>query len=325
MKAPTLCILTALGIAVAAPNGAVAKPDYPLKPVRLVVPFPPGGINDVLARVLGQKLTENLGVTVVIDNRPGAGGTIGSNIAAKAVPDGYTLLFGATSTVAVSPSMYSKLPYDPVKDFSPIVQIASVASVLIVNPSLPVQSAKELITLAKAKPGQLNFGSAGAGTSHHLGGELFNTLAGINMVHVPYKGGAPAMTDLIGGQISILFEPLPTALPQIKGRKVRPLAVTTPQRSPVLPDLPTIAAAGLPGYDLTIWFGVLAPARTSREIVNRLNAEILKVLQSADVRERLAAQGAESIGDNPGQFAAHIEKEITRWAAVVKASGARID
>jgi tripartite-type tricarboxylate transporter receptor subunit TctC len=303
---------------------ANAADIYPTKPVRVVVPFAPGGINDVLARILSQKLTENLGATIVIDNRGGAGGTLGSNIVAHAAPDGYTLLFSSSSTIAVSPSMYSNLPYDPVQDFSAIAQVASVGSVLVVHPTIPANTVKELIAYAKANPGKLNYGSAGAGASQHLASELFKTMAGINMVHVPYKGGGPAMADLLAGQISLMIELLPTALPQIKGGKIRALAVSIPKRSPVLPDLPTIAET-LPGYDLTIWTGMLAPGGTPKEIVQRLSVAVLAVLKSPDMRERLASQGAEPVGDTPAEFSAYIKKEIARWAVVVKASGARAE
>jgi tripartite-type tricarboxylate transporter receptor subunit TctC len=322
MLRSTFVLLSVL--ALAAHGAANAADAYPTKPVRVVVPFAPGGINDVLARILSQKLTENLGATIVIDNRGGAGGTLGSNIVAHASPDGYTLLFSSSSTIAVSPSMYSNLPYDPVKDFSAIAQVASVGSVLVVHPSIPANSVKELIAYAKANPGKLNYGSAGAGASQHLASELFKTMAGINMVHVPYKGGGPAMADLLGGQISLMIELLPTALPQIKGGKIRALAVSTPKRSPVLPDLPTIAET-LPGYDLTIWTGILAPGGTPKEIVQRLSSAVLTVLKSPEMRERLASQGAEPVGDTPEQFSAYIKKEIERWAVVVKASGAKAD
>ena len=322
MQRSTLAFLSVL--ALIAQGNAHAADTYPTKPVRVVVPFAPGGINDVLARILSQKLTENLGATIVIDNRGGAGGTLGSNIVAHAAPDGYTLLFSSSSTIAVSPSMYSNLPYDPVKDFSAIAQVASVGSVLVVHPSIPANSVKELIAYAKANPGKLNYGSAGAGASQHLASELFKTMAGINMVHVPYKGGGPAMADLLAGQISLMIELLPTALPQIKGGKIRALAVSIPRRSPVLPDLPTIAET-LPGYDLTIWTGILAPGGTPKEIIQRLSTAVLAVLKSPEMRERLASQGAEPVGDTPEQFAAYIKSEIARWAVVVKASGAKAE
>jgi tripartite-type tricarboxylate transporter receptor subunit TctC len=311
-------------LACAVSQAALAQ-AWPAKPIRLVVPFPPGGINDVLARIVSQKLTENLGQGVLIDNRPGAGGTIGSNMVAKAAPDGYTLLFGATSTVAISPNLYAGIPYDPVKDFEPIVHIASVASILVVNPSVPANSVRELLDLARARPGQLNFGSAGSGASQHLGGELLKSLGHVSMVHVPYKGGSAAMTDLVAGQINLMVEPIPTALPNIKAGRIRALAVSTPQRAPAVPELPTIAESGLPGYDLTIWFGLLAPAGTPREVIGRINAETLKILRSGDMNERLAAQGADPAGGRPEEFAALIRRELARWGEVVKAAGVKVD
>ena len=323
-KTLALAAVPALALLAPAAPAATAPDAYPSHPIRLVVPFPPGGINDVLARILGQKLGEAMHTNVVIDNRPGAGGTLGAGIAAKSNADGYTLLFGATSTIAVAPNMYTKIAYDPRKDLQGVAPMATVASVVVVNPGLAAQSVKELIALAKAKPGVLNYGSAGAGASQHMGAELFKTMTGTSMVHVPYKGGAPAMTDLIGGQISLMFEPLPTALVQMKGGRVRALAITTPKRSPVLPDLPTVAET-VPGYDLTIWFGVLTQAGVAKAIVAQLNAEIEKILKQPDVRERLAAQGAEPMFATPAQFDAFIQKEIARWGKVVQASGAKVE
>jgi len=300
---------------------------YPDRPIRLIVPFPPGGINDLIARIVANSLSEQVRQTVIIDNRGGAGGTLGLGIAARATPDGYTLAFGATSTVAVSPALYRNLPYDPVKAFAPIAPLAAVPSVALVTPSVAASSMKELIALARAKPGSLNYASAGAGTSQHMGTELLKTLAKIDMVHVPYKGGAAAMADLIGGQVQLQIEPLPTAMPHIRSGKVRALAVTSPARLPLLPDLPTVAeAAGLPGYQLLIWFGILAPADTPRPVVQRLNAEILKVIASPDVRERFAQQGATpSAPQTPEQFGAYIQKEIKLWAEVARVAGAKVE
>jgi tripartite-type tricarboxylate transporter receptor subunit TctC len=311
-------------LAAVLPGIALAQ-TYPARAIHLIVPFPPGGINDVLARVTGQKLSESLGQNVVVENRPGAGGTIGSNAVAKAPADGYTLLFGATSTVAVSPHLYKNVPYDPIADFAPIVEIASVGSIVVVNPAVPVTSVRELVALARARPGSLTFGSAGSGASQHMGGELLKSMAAIDIVHVPYKGGAPAMTDLVAGQISFMIEPIPTALPHIKSGRVRALAVSTPRRSAAMPELPTIAESGYPGYDLTIWFGLLAPARTAPEVIGRINADMVKILADGDMRERLSAQGAEPVGGTPEAFAAHIRSEVARWGEVVKASGAKVD
>jgi tripartite-type tricarboxylate transporter receptor subunit TctC len=264
---------------------------------------------------------------LLIDNRAGAGGTLGLGIAARANPDGYTLAFGATSTVAVSPALYRNLSYDPVKAFAPIAPLAEVPSVTLVTPSLAVGSMKELIALARAKPGSLNFASAGAGTSQHMGTELLKAMAKIDLVHVPYKGGAAAMADLLGGQVQLLMEPLPTAMPHIRSGKVRALAVTSRARLPILPDVPTVAeAAGLPGYELMIWFGLLAPAETPRTIVQRLNLEVLKAIASPEVRERFSQQGATpSAPQTPEQFAAFIRREITKWAEVARISGAKVE
>ena len=304
--------------------GAFAQ-VYPNHAIRLVVPFPAGGTTDILARAAAQKLTESLGQPVVVDNRPGAGGNIGADVVAKSAPDGYTLLMGTVGTHAINPSLYTKMPYDHVKDFVPVVLVAGVPNVLVVNPSVPVNSVADLIKLAKSKPGAINFASSGSGTSIHLSGELFKTMAGVDMTHVPYKGSAPALTDLIGGQVQVMFDNLPSALPQIKGGKLRAIAVTSLKRAPVLPDVPTIAESGLPGFEASSWFGVLAPAGTPAPVVARLNAEVNKWLQSPEAREQLLAQGAVAAGGTPEQFAAHIRAETEKWAKVVKASGAKVD
>jgi len=304
--------------------GASAQ-AYPTRPIRLVVPFPAAGTTDILARAAAQKLTEAFGQAVVVDNRPGAGGNIGSDLVAKSAPDGYTLLMGTVGTHAINPSLYSKMPYDHIKDFVPVVLVAGVPNVLVVNPALPVNSVADLIKLAKDKPGTINFASSGSGTSIHLSGELFKTMAGVDMMHVPYKGSSPALTDLIGGQVQIMFDNLPSSLPQIKGGKLRAVAVTSMKRAPALPDVPTINESGLPGFEASSWFGILAPAGTPAPIVARINAEINKWLQSADAREKLLGQGAEAAGGTPEQFAGYIRSETEKWAKVVKASGAKVD
>ena len=252
------------------------------------MPFPAAGTTDILARAAAQKLTEAFGQSVVVDNRPGAAGNIGADLVAKSAPDGYTLLMGTVGTHAINPSLYSKMPYDHVKDFVPVVLVAGVPNVLVVNPALPVNSVADLIKLAKDKPGQINFASSGSGTSIHLSGELFKTMAGVDITHVPYKGSSPALVDLIGGQVQIMFDNLPSALPQIKAGKLRAIAVTSLKRAPVLPDVPTISESGLPGFEASSWFGVLAPAGTPAPIVGRINAEINKWLQSADARRKIA-------------------------------------
>ena len=298
---------------------------YPAKPIRLVVPFPAGGTTDILARAVGQKLTEAWGQPVVVDNRPGAGGNIGAELVAKAAPDGYTLLMGTVGTHAINASLYAKMPYDHIKDFAPVILVAGVPNVLVVNPAVPVNSVQELIAYAKANPGRLNFASSGSGTSIHLSGELFKVMAGVQMTHIPYKGSAPALQDLIGGQVQLMFDNLPSALPQIKGGKLRALAVTSATRAAALPDVPTVAEAGLPGFEASSWFGVLAPAGTPVAIIARLNAEIAKWLASPEAREKLASQGANAAGGSPEDFAKHIAAETAKWQKVVKESGAKVD
>jgi tripartite-type tricarboxylate transporter receptor subunit TctC len=304
---------------------ALAQSNYPTKPIRLVVPFPPGGATDILAREVAQRLTEAWGQSVVVDNRPGAGGNIGTELVAKSAPDGYTLEMGTVGTHAINASLYSKLPYDHVKDFAPVILVAGVPNVLVVNLSLPVNSVQELIAYAKANPGKLNFASSGSGTSIHLSGELFKVMAGVDMTHVPYKGSAPALQDLIGGRVQLMFDNLPPSLPQIKGGKLKALAVTSSTRAPALPDTPTIAESGLPGFEASSWFGVLAPAGTPPAIIAKLNAEIAKWLTTPEAREKLLALGADAAGGTPEDFARHIQLETTKWAKVVKDSGAKVD
>jgi tripartite-type tricarboxylate transporter receptor subunit TctC len=299
--------------------------SYPVKPVKMIVPFPAGGTTDILGRIVAQKLSERLGQPFIIDNRGGAGGNIGADMVAKSTPDGYTLLVGTVGTNAINASLYAKMPYDTAKDFVPIGLIAAVPNVLVVHPSLPARSVKELIDLLKSKPGEINFASSGNGTSIHLSGELFKTMAGVRMNHIPYKGSAPALTDLIGGQVQLMFDNLPSSMPHIKAGRLRALAVTSLKRSAALPDLPTIAEAALPGFDASSWFALFAPAGTPKAIVVKLNSELNAILQLADVREKFAAQGAEPTEFNPEQFAAFTQAELTKWARVVKESGAKVD
>jgi len=300
--------------------------SYPSKPIRLVVPYPPGGPLDIMARAIGQKLTEAWHQPVVVDNRAGAGGNIGADLVAKSPADGYTLLMGAVATHAINPTLYAKIPYDPVKDFAPVALVAQVPNILVVNPAVPAKSVKELVELARAKPGYLNFGSGSTGSTGHLAGELFKTMAGVQMVHIPYKGGAPAMADLLAGQVQLMFDNLANALPNVRAGRLRALAVTTLARSPAMPDLPTMAESGLPGFDLTTWFGLMVPAGTPPEIVVKLNAEIVRALNAKDMRERLEKMGAEPPANNtPEHFAAFIRAEAGKYAKVVKDSGAKVE
>ena len=320
------CIVAVLSLVVVLQSPlAGAQAGYPNHPIRLVVPFPAGGTTDILARAVAQRMSETLGQQVVVDNRPGAGGNIGSELVAKSAPDGYTLLMGTVGTHAINPSLYSKMPYDHVKDFTPVILVAGVPNVLVVNPDLPVKTVAELIAYGKANPGKLNFASSGSGTSIHLSGELFKTLTGLQMTHVPYKGSSPALTDLMGGQVQLMFDNLPSSLGFIKAGKLRALAVTSAARSTALPDVPTVAESGLPGFEASSWFGVLAPAGTPRDIVTRINAEVAKWLASPEAREKLASQGALAAGGSPEDFVRHIGAETTKWAKVVKESGAKVE
>jgi tripartite-type tricarboxylate transporter receptor subunit TctC len=304
---------------------AIHAQTYPTKPLRMVVPFPPGGTTDILGRVAAQKLSEALGQQVIVDNRPGAGGNIGTELVAKSPPDGYTLLTDPGSTLTINPSLFAKLPFDSLKDFAPVTILAAVPNLLVVHPSLPVRNVKELIALAKAKPGQLNYASSGAGQSTHLSMELFKSMARVSMVHVAYKGSSPAITDLLGGHVLLMFDNMPSALPHAKAGKLRGIAVSTARRSPVTPDVPTVAESGLPGFEVSVWFAVLAPAATPREIVERLNGILVKALQSPDVRERLSSQGAEPIGDTPADFTAVMKRDLVKWAKVVKDANIKLD
>lgn len=298
---------------------------YPVKPIRLVVPFTPGGGTDIIARIAGQKLEEAWNQQVIIDNRPGAGGTVGLNVVAKSAPDGYTLVMGHIGTFGFGPSLYSKLPYDSIRDFAPITLFANLPNMLAVNASLPVRSVKELLALAKARPGQLNYGSAGNGSTSHLAVEYFKLLSKTDITHVPYKGTSPMVTDLIAGQISLTITGVPSLYPQVKGGRLRALGVASTRRLSILPELPTIAEAGLPGYEATAWLGLLAPAKTPKEIITRLNTELVKILRQADVLARFASDGVEPDGNTPEEFAAFIKTEVDRWATVIKAAGLRVE
>jgi tripartite-type tricarboxylate transporter receptor subunit TctC len=311
--------------ALAAAGGSVAQAAFPAHGARLVVPFPPGGPLDAVGRAIAQKLTDAWGQSVVVDNRPGAGGNIGADLVAKSAPDGYTVVMGALSTHAVNPSLYPTMPYDAVKDFAPITLVAVTPNVLVVNPSLPVNSVQELVAYAKARPGKLSFGSGSNGSAGHLAGELFKVDAGVDMVHIPFKGGAPATQALLAGDTQLMFDNLANAMPQVKAGKLRALAVTTAQRSKLAPELPTMAEAGLPGFDISTWFGLLAPAGTPPEVVARWNADVTRILSAPDMRERLAGQGAEAAPTTPAAFAQFIAAELAKYARIVKASGAKVD
>jgi len=299
--------------------------SWPSKPIRWVVPFAPGGTTDILARTISEKLTIALGKPVIVENNPGAGGGVGAVQTAKAAPDGYTIMGGTISTHAINASLYKALPYDPVKDFAPITLIARVPNLLVVNPDVPAKNVRELIALMKANPGKYSFASSGNGTSQHLSGELFKSMAGVDMQHIPYKGSPPALQDVVSGQVTMTFDNITTAWPLAKAGKLRALAVTTARRSPIAPDVPTLAEAGLAGYEIGSWQGVFAPAGTPADIVKRLNVEIVKIINMPDVREKLVNLGAEPVGDTPDEFAALVKSEGAKWAAVVKQSGARVD
>ncbi len=310
--------LTAVACALAASGFAWAADNYPTRPIRIVVAYTPAGTTDILARVIGQKMNEAWGQPVIIDNRPGANGNIGTEYAAKATPDGYTLLLTTAGPHGINPSLYRRINFDAVKDFAPIALIALVPNILVVNNNVPARNVKELIAYAKANPGKVNYGSPGAGSTAHLSMELFKSMTGTDLVHVPYKGSAGVMNDLIGGQIAVTMDNMPPYLPQVKAGKIRALAITPAKRSPAVPDLPTIAEAGVRGYESGAWFGLLAPAKTPRDIIAKLNAETLRILQLPDVKARLVELGAEPAGGTPEQFGAHIKSEIAKWAKVIK-------
>lgn len=317
----TLAAASALGLLALTPLAAQAQ-AFPTKAITIIVPFSAGGTTDILARVLGQFISKDLGQPVIIDNRAGAGGNIGTQLVARAAPDGYTILMGTVGTHAINQSLYPKLAFDPIKDFAPLTRVALVPNLLVANPAQPFKTVKELMAYAKANPGKVTFGSSGSGTSIHLSGELFKQMAGVDLQHVAYKGSAPAVNDLLGNHIAIMFDNMPSAISHVKAGKLRPLAVTTAQRSPALPDVPTIAEAGVPGYEATSWFGLLAPAKTPAPVVAKLNAAILKALADPDVKNKLLEQGAEPAGETPAQFAAFIASETVKWGKIVKQSGA---
>lgn len=315
-------LLTLGTLVLGALAGAPAFADsFPSKAIKLVVGFPPGGINDIVARVVGQKLGDALGQPVVIENKAGAGGTIGADQVAKAKPDGYTLLLGSVSNIAMAPSQYKGLPYDPVKDFSPVALLAAAPNILVVNPQFPANSVKDLIELAKRKPGQISYASAGSGTSNHLTVELLKVLANVDLVHVPYKGDGVGITDVIGGQVPMMFPTLPVALPHIKAGKLRAIAVSSPARTPLAPGVPTVAeSGGLPDFEVSVWVGILAPANTPKDIVDRVSGELTRIVQTPEVREKLSSLGAGPDPRDAAQFGAYIKSETAKWSKVAAAA-----
>ena len=316
-------LLAALAAAVTlvTPFAQAQAPSFPKQPVTLVVPFPAGGPTDAMARVLALKLGERLGQQVVVENRGGAGGSIGAEFVARAPADGYTLLFGTTGIMAFNPSLYSKLRYDPLKDFAPISLMAITMNVLVVNPQMPARNLSELVKLAKAKPGEITYGSAGNGSTNHISGELLRTTADIQISHVPYKGSAPALVDLLGGRITMMFDTIPQQKQNIAAGKLRPLVVTGPRRSPLLPEVPTAQEAGLKDFDVMPWFGVLAPAGTPAPVIERLNREVVAVMSTDEMKERMKVDGAEAHPTTPSEFGAMIRQDLAKWTPVVKASG----
>ncbi|MDB5925216.1 MAG: hypothetical protein JWN13_4152 [Betaproteobacteria bacterium] len=314
-------VLATLGLA----DAASAQGAYPAKPIRMIVPFPPGGGTDILSRLVAIKLTESVGWQIVVDNRGGAGGNIGLDAAAKAAPDGYTMVMGQTSNLTINPSLYSKLPYDSLKDFTPVSVVASSPIAFMVFAKAPYRTLNDLIVAGKAKPGEVTFATTGNGTVGHLTGELIQRVAGVRYVHVPYKGSAQAFPDLLGGRIGFFLASLETAIPQMKAGAIRTLAVTSAQRVPVLPDIPTVAESGYPGFETTTWYGILVPKGTPQPIVARLSTEIVKVLESADVRERMAANGGATIKPGPAAFDAQLKSELTKWSRVIREANVKIE
>jgi len=313
-----------LALLLAFATAANAQDAWPSKPIRFILPFPPGGGTDILGRLIAERLSAQLGQPVVTENRGGAGGNVGTEAAARSAPDGYTIVLVAPS-LAISPTLYGKLNYDPVKDFVPVSLVATVPNVMITQPSLPVQNLSEFIAYVKGKPGALNFGSGGAGTSNHLAGELFNLVTGAKLVHVPYKGVNLAMQDVLAGNVHLVFIGIPAAAPHIKAGKLRALALVAPQRSSALPDVPTVAEAGLRDFEVTTWYGVLAPAGTPKNIVTRLNTELVKIMHSAELKDKLAATGTEPLTSTPEEFAAYIQREIAKWGDVIRRAGVKAD
>lgn len=320
LKSRAVVLMAALGLSL-----TVQAQSYPNKPIRLICPFTPGGAVDIASRAIAAELSKTLGQTVTVDNKPGAGGNIGGAETARSAPDGYTIFMTTSGISAINPFLYAKMPYDPMKDLMPVSALVSLNNVLVVHPSVKANSVQELISLAKAQPGAVTYASSGSGTSIHMSAEMLKHLAGINMTHIPYKGSAPALTDLMGGQVMIMLDNIPSALPHIKSGKLRALATTGAKRDPLLPDLPTIAEAGVAGYESGVWFGLAVPAGTPREIIAKLNAEAVKGTKSPDFVKRMTELGYNIIGSSPEQMGDMLRTEVNRWGPIVKASGAKAD
>lgn len=318
-----LTLLACMMTLACAANGLAQT--YPAKPIRFYTPYPPGGTTDIMARLIGAKLYESWGQPVIVDAKPGAGGNIGTDFVAKSPADGYTILMGASGPLAINVSLFSKLPYDPVKDLAPVVLTASVPLILVTHPSLPAKNVKEFIALMKARPGQFNYASAGPGSPQHLTAEMFKFMAKVEMTHIPYKGSGPAIVDLVGGQIPFAFESMIPVLPHVKAGKLRALAVTSAKPSPVLPEIPTVAESGVPGFESIAWYGVVAPAGTPREIIAKLNTEMARILNLPDIKQRLIEMGSPPVAGTPDQFGALIKSEIVKWGKVVKQAHVSLD
>lgn len=318
-------ILSLLPVSLALLAGPAPAASYPVKPIRFIVPNGMGGSTDLVARSIAQKMSDSMGQQVIVDNRPGSGGIVGTELVARSAADGYTLLMGTIGNLAISPHLHPKLGYDPVRDFAPVSQLAASAYLLVVHPAVPAQSVSELVALAKAKPRAMNYASAGSGTGSHLAMELFKSATGTDIVHVPYRGGTAGMNDVLGGHVQMAFNGIPSTVPHWRAQRIRVLAVTTARRSGVLPDVPTVAEAGYPGAEATSWTALVVPTGTPREIIGRLHQEVVKAVASPEIRKRLMADGAEPVGGTPAQFSAYLKSELAKWGEVVKRSGARAD
>jgi len=321
----TLLRFTALLIAALPVAGPAAAQSYPSKPVRMIIGFPPGGGTDIIGRIVAQRMSEGLKQQIIPDNRGGASGQIGAELTVKSPPDGYTIMMAHIAAMSILPSLYPKLPYDPVRDFAPISLVAISPQLVVAHPSLPVKNIKELIALAKAHPGEIHYASVGNGTVQHLAGELFNLQAGVRMVHVPFKGGGPSALNLVAGHVQLSFDVIPVVIGHVKAGKLRPIAVTSEKRTPLMPEVPTVNESGLQGFDLSTWWGLVAPAGVGKEVVARLHGETVKALQLPDVKERIAANGADPVGNSPEEFAAFIRNERTKYARIVKEASIKIE